>query len=368
MADTRTVITVDGAPLAAGDLFRVQSVHLEETLGSQDKVSVVLAMVTDNVSGWTSPIDALVAPATPFGVTLTRGAASYEVDARSVSASWSVVPGGLSTLTVEGMDRSVEMDRRDVQKLWQDTTDSDIARTLFEQYGLSAQVDTTPAATDSNTYSPQQNATDWQFLKGLAGRNGFDLRVETVDGTVTGIFAKVDPLATAEATLDLGYGALGGRATASVQLLAGQEVHVTRSIPGTANTDVASDPGTGNAMAAISLGGATVVRTNAATGVSVADAQTTARAMAERSAFAATLSATLTSPDAPLVRARRTMTVRGLGSRLDGQWLVKSVTHSVTQAGHSQAVTFIRNAIGPADTSAGLAGAFGTAISAGVSL
>jgi hypothetical protein len=362
------VITVDGAPLAAADLFRVQSVHIEEALGSQDKVSVVVAMLTDNVSGWTSPIDALVAPATPFGVTLARGDGSYSVDARSVSASWNMVPGGLSTLTVEGMDRSVEMDRRDVQKLWQDTTDADVARTLFEQYGFRAQVDATPVATDSNTYSPQQNATDWRFLKGLAGRNGFDLRVETVDGSVTGIFAKVDPLAAAEGSLDLGYGALGGPATASVQLLAGQEVHVTRSIPGTADTDVASDPGTGHAMAAISLGGATVVRTNAAAGVSVADAQTTARAMAERSAFAATLSATLTAPDAPLVRARRTMTVRGLGSRLDGLWLVKSVTHSVTQAGHSQAITFTRNAIGAADTAGGPAGGLGASMSVGVSL
>jgi hypothetical protein len=369
MADTRTTITVNGAPLSANDLFRVQSVHVEETLGSQDKVSVVVAMVTDNTSHWTSPLDALVGPAVPFAVTVTRGAASYSIDARSVSANWNLVAGGLSTLTVEGMDRSVEMDRRDVQRTWTDTTDSAIATTLFGQYGLAAQVDTTPAAVDSDVYSPQQNATDWAFLKGLAGRNGFDLHVETIAGTPTGVFKKIDPLADSQGSLDLGYGALGGTATASAQLLAGQEVHVTRSIPGTSDTDVASDPGTGHAMAAVSLGGATLVRTNAASGVSVTDAQTTATAMAERSAFAATLSATLVAPDAPLVRARRTITINGLGGMLNGLWLVKSVTHTITQAGHTQAINLTRNALGRADSAGGAAGAAAAlAGSVGVSL
>ena len=369
MPDTSTTITVNGTPLSANDLFRVQSVHIEETLGSQDKVSVVVAVVTDNTSRWTSPLDALVAPAVTFGVKLQRGTASYEIDARSVSASWNLVAGGLSTLTVEGMDRSVEMDRRDVQRTWTDTTDSTIATTLFGQYGLATQVDSTPAAVDSDVYSPQQNGTDWAFLKGLAGRNGFDLHVESVAGTPTGVFKKIDPLASPQGSLDLGYGALGGTATASVQLLAGQEVHVTRNVPGTTDTDVASDPGTGHPMAAVSLGGATVVRTDAASGVSVTDAQTTATAMAERSAFAATLNATLVAPDAPLVRARRTITVNGLGGMLSGLWLVKSVTHTITQAGHTQAVSMTRNALGAADSSGSVAGAAAAlAGSVGVSL
>jgi hypothetical protein len=367
--DTRTSITVNGAPLAAAEVFRVQSVHVEETLGGQDKVSLVIAMVTDNASRWTSPLDALVGPAVPFGVTVQRGSASYSIDARSVSASWNLVAGGLSTLTVEGMDRSVEMDRRDVQRTWTDTTDATIATTLFTQYGLTPDVDSTPTAVDSDVYSPQQNGTDWAFLKGLAGRNGFDLHVETIDGVPTGVFKRIDPLAHPQGSLDLGYGALGGTATASVQLLAGQEVHVTRTVPGTTDTDVASDPGTGHAMAAVSLGGATVVRTNAASGVSVTDAQTTATAMAERSAFAATLNAMLVAPDAPLVRARRTITINGLGGMLSGLWLVKSVTHTITQAGHTQVIGMTRNALGAADSAGGAAAAAAAlAGSVGVSL
>lgn len=367
MPDTRTVVTVGGSPLTAQQLLLVQTVTLEESLGSPAKVSIAVTMETGPRSTWTSPLDALVAPAEPFTVEVSRGGTSCAVDARSVSASWSFAPGGASTLTVEGMDRSVELDRRDVQRLWQDTTDATIARTIFEDHGLTAQVDSTPTGADSDTYSPQQAATDWTFLKGLAARNGFDVYVESVDGVPTGMFRKIDPTAEPQARVALGYGEHGGRASASVQLLAGQEVHVTRSVPGTADTDVASDPGTGHAMGTRSLGGVTLVRTNAAAGMSVVDAATTATAMAERSAFGATLTVTLATPDAPLVRARRTLTVAGLGEALDGPWLVRSVRHTVTPGGHTQALGLVRNALGDPGAAGGLGGLV-AAVGAGVGL
>jgi phage protein D len=281
-----------------------------------------------------------------------------------VSASWQISPGGLSTITVEGMDRSVELDRRDVQRLWQDTNDAAIAETLFAEHGLASQVDSTPSGAESDTYSPQQSGTDWSFLKGLAGRNGFDLHIASISGVVTGVFKKIDVNAAPQARLTLGYGALGGAATASVQLLAGQEVHVTRTVPGSSDVDTASDDGRGHAMGTRSLGGATVVRTNTAGSVSVLDAQSTATAMAERSAFGATLNATLTSADAPLVRARRTVTVAGLGEALDGLWLVRTVRHTVTPGGHSQALGLVRNALG--DPAAGGASSLAGAVSAAV--
>jgi phage protein D len=356
MPETSTVITVSGAPLTAHQLLLVQSISVEESLGSRDKASITVGIDTDNNSTWTSALDELVAPAMPFTVKLTRDQATYKIDARSVSASWSFAPGALSTLTIEGMDRSVEMDRCDVQKLWQDTTDSAIAQSLFAQYGLDPQVDSTLAGPDSDTYSPQQSATDWAFLQSLAGRNGFDLRVESIDGVATGVFKKIDLDAAPQLTIQLGYGDLGGPATASVQLLAGQEVHVTRTVPGTTDTDKASDPGTGSAMGTRSLGRATLIRTNAAAGVAVLDAQTTATAMAERSAFGASLSATLSAPSMPLVRARRKITVAGLGEALDGPWLVQSVRHTITPGGHTQALGLIRNALGNPAAGGGLGG------------
>jgi len=83
--------------------------------------------------------------------------------------------------------------------------------------------------------------------------------------------------------------------------------------------------------------------------------------LAERSAFGASLSVSLTAPSMPLLRARRTVTVRGLGPLVSGLWLVKSVRHTITQGGHVQALTLTRNALG--DSGAAGAGA-GAAVAA----
>ncbi len=255
MPDTRTTLTVGGAPLSADDLERIDTLTVEESMGSPARVSVTVRLETDPRSAWTSPLDALVAPAKAFAVEVARGGDTLAVDARSVSARWAFAPGAASTLVVEGMDRSVDLDRRYVQRPWDDTTDAAIATTLFKEHGLDpSRVEPTPTGADSDTYSPQQNETDWAFLKGLAGRNGFDVYVETRNGVTTGVFAKINVNAAPEVRLALGYGEHGGKASAAVQLLAGQEVHVTRTVPGTADTDVAMDDGKGHTMGARSLG------------------------------------------------------------------------------------------------------------------
>jgi hypothetical protein len=74
---------------------------------------------------------------------------------------------------------------------------------------------------------------------------------------------------------------------------------------------------------------------------------------------------TLTAPAMPLLRARRTVTVRGLGSLVSGLWLVRSVRHSITLGGHSQPLTLTRNALGDSGAGGGAAAA-AAAAAAGV--
>lgn len=364
MPSTKTVITVNGSPLGNTELAAIRSVSLAESLGEADRASITVTLETGSSSAWTSPLDSLVAPATPFTVELSRGEVSYRLDARSVSASWNFDPGSPSTLTVEGMDRSVELDREDVAKLWQESRDSAIAEAIFGKHKLKTQVQTTPVGTDPETYAPQQNETDWSFLRRIAGRHGYDVHIESIAGAVTGVFGRIDPIAKPQATIRLGYGEQGGKASVLVKLMAGQKVHVTRTIPGTSDVQEATDPGTGNAMGERSLGGVTSIRTSVAGNVSVVDAAATAKAMAERSAFGATLTTKLNVADMPLLRARRTVTVAGLGQILDGLWLVSSVEHTITPGGHTQELKLIRNALGVPKSG----GSLGAALSAAVSL
>jgi phage protein D len=352
VGDTSVTVTVDGQPLTASDLALIQSVDVAEAMNAQTQAGVVVACDVNNAGDWSTPLDSLVVPFAPFQIAITRGADSLVVPARATSASWSLQAGGLSTLTVAGLDASADLDREEHDRSWGGVSDADVASTLLgpvatPQVGRT----TTPDGTDN--FTPHQRATDWMFLRALAARNDFDVYLASENGQLIGVFDHVDPTAAPKATLDLGYGSLGGLANVQVQLAAGQRVRVTYGVPGESDQQVAENDGTGNAMGAQSLGGATTVLRdgNDLSGIQTPDVA--ARVLAERSAFSATLSVTLTAPDMPLVRARRTVTVRGLGPLVSGLWLVQSVRHTVTPGGHTQAITLTRNALGDSGTGTG---------------
>jgi phage protein D len=214
-------------------------------------------------------------------------------------------------------------------------------------------VGTTPPPDGTDNFIPHQHATDWSFLKALAARNDFDVYLTSENGQLIGVFDRIDPTAAPQASLDLGYGALGGLADVQVQLVAGQRVQFTYGVPGEGDQQVAENDGTGSAMGTQSLGGATVVLRDGNDLAGIQTPDVAARVLAERSAFGATLSVTLTAPSMPLLRARRTVTVRGLGPLVSGLWLVKSVRHTITPGGHAQAVTLTRNALGDSGTPTG---------------
>jgi phage protein D len=366
MRDSRVSITVGGRPLADSDLTRVRSVDVSETMGNQTQVSIVVSVETDATSHWTSPIDALVQPFAQFEVTITRGSDALVVPARATSASWSLAAGALSTLTIAGLDASADLDREEKDHDWAGVSDSDVAMQLLAPLGV-VRAGTTPTPDSSDRLTRHQRATDWSYLKTLAGRNDFDVYVENVDGMQTAVFDHIDPIADVSTTLDLGYGDLGGTATVQVQLVSGQRVNFTHGTEGSGDQQVAGNDGRGHAMGTQSLGGAVSVLRDPTDVSGSQPAEVAARVLAERSAFGASLSVSLTGPTMPLVRARRTVQVRGLGDLLSGKWLVKSVRHTISPAGHTQALSLSRNALGDQNPPGGAGGLLG-ALSAAVSL
>lgn len=359
MSDTSVKVTVDGHPLTANDLALIRSVDVSEAMNAQTQVSIVATCNVDNASNWSTPLDSLVAPFARFTVEIDRGPDSLVVPARATSASWSLQAGDLSTLTIAGLDASADLDREERDRSWAGVSDADVASTLLAPVAT-PQVGTTPPPDGTDHFTPHQRATDWSFLRTLAARNDFDVYLSSQNGVLLGVFDRIDPTAAAQASLDLGYGSLGGTAGVQVQLVSGQRVRLTYGTPGEGTQQVAENDGTGHAMGTQSLGGATTVLRdgNDLPGTQTPDAA--ARVLAERSAFGASLSVTLAAPGMPLLRARRTVTVRGLGSLVSGLWLVKSVRHTITQGGHVQALTLTRNALGDS----GAAGGTGTAVAA----
>ena len=363
MTDTSVTVSIGGKPLAASALSSVQSVDVHEGMNAQTQVSVVVTATVDDTSNWSSPLDELVQPFAEFDVTIERGDTSLVVPARATSAAWSLQAGALSTMTIAGLDASADLDREEHDKPWGGVSDSDIARSLLSAIGA-PKVTGTDAPEGSDSSTPRQRATDWAYLRMLADRNLFDVYVTSETGQVMGVFEPIDPLAAPSLTLDLGYGALGGTSSVRVQLATGQQVKVTHGIEGQSDQQIATNDGTGNAMGTQSLGGAVTVLRHEQDLEGRQKPDVAARVMAESSAFGASLLVTLSATTMPLVRARRTVTVRGLGSLVSGLWLVKSVRHTITQGGHTQVLVLTRNALG--DSSAGGAGGAADALSSAV--
>jgi len=105
--------------------------------------------------------------------------------------------GSCSTLDIWAQDASWLMNLSDTVQEWPGMTDGQVANQIFSSYGF------TPAASntddDSPTHDPDehslfQRATDLQFLRGLARRNGKLCRVACTDtpGKRTGYFITPD--------------------------------------------------------------------------------------------------------------------------------------------------------------------------------
>ena len=87
-----------------------------------------------------------------------------------------------ASVTVWGYDPSFAMDQEAKFKSWPDKTFSDIATEIFQSYQLTAEV------TDSLILHAQdedllvQRSSDWQYLKELAARLGYELFIEGAKG------------------------------------------------------------------------------------------------------------------------------------------------------------------------------------------
>ena len=112
-----------------------------------------------------------------------------------------------STLQVWGQDASWLMNLEEKTKEWVDVTDADVANSIFGDYGITPDDSNTDDDSPSHTedgHSLMQRASDIQFLRSLARRNGKFCRVACTDtpGQRTGYFSKPslsgDPAVTLE--------------------------------------------------------------------------------------------------------------------------------------------------------------------------
>jgi hypothetical protein len=368
---SKLLLEIDGTTVEGGDLDALVELRAEEATHEADALTVVARVEPDAAGEWPSLLDALVTPRTPVVAQISRGDAGYRFDGYSAEAVWELDAEGSSTLTVKAIDRSLDLDAEEKITAWPGQRESSIAQVIFESNGLDADVEKTPDAPDPDVHVLLQRDTDWAFVRALASRWGYVAYLEAepdlsgsgllgaiggalgglfgggpAPGTVTGHFHPLDPLAEPQGELALGHGGDAYRVQVRAELLRGAEVVATRIPPLAAKPNSARATGDDEAQGSDSLAAQVTNLLAPGDAPGEVDPQAVATGLARRSAFAVTLTVQLDTERAGLLlRARRPVLVRGLGSSLSGRYLVDRVRHVVTLDSHVQDVTLTRNAL-----------------------
>jgi len=275
-----------------------------------------------------------------------------------------------STLEVWGQDASWLMNLEETAKEWVDVTDADVANSIFGDYGITPSDDNTtddsPSHTE-DTHTLMQRASDIQFLRMLARRNGKLCRVACTDtpGQRTGYFAKPnvdgepvvtlelnDPTAWTVDALDFEWDVSRPTEVQAAQALFndsdedGVSVDLTDSgISLLDDQDLATF--SGNTM--------TVMLTAP---VDSAD-ELTLRAesvLREAGWFVRCSGQADVSRLNAVLRVGSVVQINGAGSLNSGNYFVWSVRHTIDKQSHKMNFVLVRNAMGSAPSGAGVLG------------
>jgi phage protein D len=261
---------------------------------------------------------------------------------------------GQSVLNVVAMEPTVKMNLNHTVRAWPNMADSDIAGEIFRAYDFAAVVDPTQPVRDEIDHTEIQQATDIQFLKSLAARNGFECYVELnpESGGVEGHFHKPRLQQSAQGVLSVNMGPATNVNSFHARYdmlkpatVAARNVDVHAREQQSANSDNPEDKQLGDASTVASdsrqvlLSGTGLAETG--------ELLTAAQAEVDRSAWAITAEGDLnTVAYGNVLRAKRLLKVQGAGLAFSGTYYVQQVMHTFNGDGYAQHFSLRRNASG----------------------
>lgn len=353
-------LLVDGQVLDDELLAQLQTVEAEEHLQMADMLRLVFNIaVKEDGSGWRVLDDAVFSPLTHLQLQITVGNNDpvTVIDAYVVETQTAFTNNpGESTLTVTAMDAGVLMSRREVVRTWAGMSDSDIAGTIFNDYGLSSEVETTDVTYEEDNTLIVQRGTDMQFLQLLAQRHGFDvyIDVDPASGSLTGHFGPVRLDGEPQGLLTIHMGQSSNLNFLNVRwdMLRPTAVQVD-------NIDFDSGENqTGSAASSdlTLLGGQDLFKSTTPrmsrvlpSGAAIeAELLSIAQGLCNRSSLAVVAEGEVDTRNfGAVLRAKRTVTVRGAGELYSGIYLVERVLHAFIEGEYTQSFTLRRNALAP---------------------
>ena len=330
-------VTIDGTELKQTENDGVQNLVIEDHVDMVD-------MLTVKVGG------AEAQPTWSFSI---GGAVEASVGEGSkplfTGEVTSLEPGfqveGISSMTVRALDNVHRLGRGRKTRFWEDMKDSDVAQEVGAECGLGVSADATE---ETLPYILQRNESNVAFLKRLAARNNFILRVE--DGTL--VFKKATFSGGGEA-IKMGETLRSVRfsfnSVDQVQqvIVRGWDITKKEEIVGTASSGDVTKIGGGTLGAdASSKFGTSIAYITDVPVSSQSMANLIAKAEMERMARQFCKgSATIQGNDK--VRAGAMVDLSGLSNNLDGSYYVIASRHVISnRTGYTTEFTFCSNTFG----------------------
>jgi phage protein D len=262
----------------------------------------------------------------------------------ALEPSWTMDGG--STLTIRALDPLHKLGRGRNTRFWEDVLDSDIVSEIGAECGLPVEVDATGT---TMPYVLQRNETDIAFLKRLAARNNYTLRVD--NGTLK--FQK-NQYTGAENAVSLGGNLRSLRVAfnsvdqVSEVVVRGWDIAAKEEVVGTAATGDLAKVGDGDLgcqLAETAFSSSTAYITDVPVGT---QAQANAIALAELERLArqfARGTGTIQGNDA--VRAGTVVNLEGIAAPFNGKYFVLASRHIISpRTGYTTEFTFCSNTFG----------------------
>lgn len=260
--------------------------------------------------------------------------------------------GSGSTLTVQGADSSVKLDRENKAVAWAELTDSSAVTSILSQAGLTPDVETTQAGHFELKHTLIQRETDLNFIRRLARRNGFlfwitcdALGIETAhfkrpvldgDATCDLVINLTDPKPNLTA-LDMSWDVERPTQTDSVELDLNTKSDITGTLQkspltalgGAALGDIVSEPRIAHVYAPVDDSGDLQARNEGT--------------LIDASFFLRAAGSTTLSALGKVLRSHSLVNLRGVGTRHSGLWFCSAVRHSIDSNEHRMDFDLIRN-------------------------
>jgi phage protein D len=260
--------------------------------------------------------------------------------------------GAGSTLSVQGADSQITLDREDKAEAWDNATDSAVVASILADAGWIPDVETTQAGHFEMKHTLIQRETDLSFIRRLARRNGFhfwiscdEFGVETahfkrpeLDGKAVCdlVINLTDPKPNVMA-LDISWDVERPTSTQSLELDLSNRSDLTGSVQtspltplgGTALSAIAAEARVAHVYAPVDDNGDLQARSEGT--------------LIDASFFLKATGSTTLSALGKILRAHTLVNLRGVGSRHSGVWFCSSVRHSIDSSEHRMDFDLIRN-------------------------